>query len=460
MPIFATNLIFTTCFNENIGIILYHVVVKHHDKEDIQLEESTKLEHLIGTLLSEIRKHGILEVSMEQYQVVCNGISKFATRKGVEAYSDALINEYTKMAERRCDKGDICPEYLRFQKRVVRMLKSLVSAGYVDFSSANSKKKYKVSDETAHLVVDILDENKLVGEAKFEMDIVIRHFFFYAEYHKISIGDISDDLFMKFLTDEMPTTNQGSIGRTFRGIKYISTYLKSHGISDLILDFNQLKMKTGSVKMIPPFSKDEIHKILEAVDRTTPEGLRDYAILLLGYDTGLRGVDIRTLCLSDIDWKTGKVKVNQCKTSEPLVLPLSGRVMNAIADYILNGRHECGYKEIFLNIKKPARPMDKRYYPFTGIITKYSARAGVKLKPMRGFHSLRRTFATELSMAGIPLETISQLLGHKRIDEDKPYLSYNLEQIAFCSMGFEEIPLEKGLYVSLSSVGGDIHDLS
>ena len=424
------------------------------------MEESTRLDHLIGTLLSEIRKHGILEVSMEQYQVVCNGILKFATMKGVEAYSDALTTEYTKMAERRCEKGDICSEYLRFQKRVVRMLKSLVSAGYVDFSSANSKKKYKVSDETAHLVVDILDENKLLGEARFEMDIVIRHFFFYAEHHKISISNISDDLFMKFLIDEMPTTNQGSIGRTFRGIKYISTYLKSHGRSDLILDFNQLKMKIGSVKMIPPFSKDEIHKILEAVDRTTPEGLRDYAILLLGYDTGLRGVDIRTLCLSDIDWKTGKVKVSQCKTSEPLVLPLSGRVMNAIADYILNGRHECGYKEIFLNIKKPARPMDKRHYPFTGIITKYSARAGVKLKPMRGFHSLRRTFATELSMAGIPLETISQLLGHKRIDEDKPYLSYNLEQIAFCSMGFEEIPLEKGLYVSLSSVGGDNHDLS
>ncbi len=397
---------------------------------------------------------------MEQYQVVCNGILKFATRKGVEAYSDALINEYIIMAKRRCDEGDICPEYMRFQKRVVRMLKSLTTGEYVDFSAANSRKKYKVSDETAHLVMDMLDENKLVGEAKVEMDIVIRHFFFYAEYHKISIGDISDDFFMEFLTSEMPKTNQGSIGRTLRGIKYISSYLKSHGRSDLILDFNQLKIKTGSVKMIPPYSRDEITKILEAVDRDTPEGLRDYAILLIGFETGLRGADIRTLYLSDIDWKVGKVKIRQCKTSEPLVLPLSGRVMNAIADYILKGRHECGHKEIFLTIKKPVRPMDKRYYPFTGIITKYSDRAGVELKPMRGFHSLRRTFATELSMAGVPLETISQLLGHKRIDEDKPYLSYNLEQIAFCSMGFEEIPLENGLYVSLSSVVGDNHDLS
>lgn len=423
------------------------------------MEQLTKLEHLVEALLSEIRKYGISEVSMEQYQVVCNCILKFATRKEVETFSDVLITEYTEMARRRCDEGDICPEYLRFQKRVIRMLKSLAYTGNVDFSAANNRKKYKVSDETAHLVTDILDENKLAGEARCEMDIVLRHFFFYAVYHKISIDDISDEFFMEFLTSEMPITNQGSIGRTLRGIKYISSYLKSHGRSDLTLDFNQLKIKTGSVKMIPPYSQDEITKILEAVNRTTPEGLRDYAIILLGFDTGLRGADIRTLCLSDIDWKVGKVKIRQCKTSEPLVLPLSARVMNAIADYILKGRHQCGYKEIFLNIKKPVRPMDKRRYPFTGIITKYSVKADVELKPMRGFHSLRRSFATNLSMAGVPLEIISQLLGHKRIDEDKPYLSYNREQIAFCSMGFFEIPLENGLYASVSAAGGDHHDL-
>jgi integrase len=163
--------------------------------------------------------------------------------------------------------------------------------------------------------------------------------------------------------------------------------------------------------------------------------------------------------MSDIDWKAGKVKIRQCKTSEPLVLPLSIRVMNAIADYILKGRHECGYKEIFLNIKKPVRPMDNRNYSFAGIITKYSDKADVELKPKRGFHSLRRSFATELSMAGVPLGIISQLLGHKRIDEDKPYLTFNREQIAFCSMSFLEIPLENGLYVSISSAGGDYHDL-
>ena len=160
------------------------------------MEQSEKLDHLIETLLSEIRKYGISEVSMEQYQVVCNCILKFATSKEVETFSDVLIAEYTEMVKRRCYEGDICPEYLRFQKRVIRMLKSLVSIGNVDFSSANSRKKYKVSGETAHLVADILDQNKLAGEARFEMDIVLRHFSFYAGYRKIPIDDISDGFFM------------------------------------------------------------------------------------------------------------------------------------------------------------------------------------------------------------------------------------------------------------------------
>jgi hypothetical protein len=58
------------------------------------------------------------------------------------------------------------------------MLKSLDSTGNVDFSVAKSRKKYKVSIETAHLVTDILDYNKLEGETRYEMDIVLRHFFF------------------------------------------------------------------------------------------------------------------------------------------------------------------------------------------------------------------------------------------------------------------------------------------
>ena len=90
--------------------------------------------------------------------------------------------------------------------------------------------------------------------------------------------------------------------------------------------------------------------------------------------------------------------------------------------------------------------MDKRHGTFSSLCDKYFNAANVDKIPGRSFHSLRRSFATELSEAGVTIETISQMPGHKNIEEDRPYLSYNREQIAFCAMGFDEIPVTNGIY--------------
>lgn len=254
---------------------------------------------------------------------------------------------------------------------------------------------------------------------------------------------------MEFFTKELPHTNEGSMGRSLRAIKYLSVYLKNNGNTDLLLDFTQLNARGHHVRMIPPYSQEEISKAVSAINTATPEGLRDYAIMLLAFDTGLRGVDIRSLCLEDIDWESGFLNLKQSKTG----VPLSGIVMNAIADYILTGRPESDYREIFLTVKGPVKPLAPKRYSFTGLCDKYFTKAGINKIPGWGFHSLRRSFATELSEAGVPIETISQLLGHKSIEEDKPYLSYNREQIAFCAIGFDEIPITNGIYA-----GGNQND--
>ena len=107
---------------------------------------------------------------------------------------------------------------------------------------------------------------------------------------------------------------------------------------------------------------------------------------------------------------------------------------------------KCNYNEIFLTVKGPVRPLNRRHSGFSGLCDKYFTAANVDKIPGRSFHSLRRSFATELSEAGVPLEIISQMLGHKSIEEDKPYLSYNRDQIAFCAIGFDEIPILNGIY--------------
>ena len=65
----------------------------------------------------------------------------------------------------------------------------------------------------------------------------------------------------------------------------------------------------------------------------------------------------------------------------------------------------------------------------------------VSKMPYRSFHSIRRAFATELSIAEVPLTSVSQMLGHLSIDSDRPYLSFNRRQTLLCATGFCEIPL-------------------
>lgn len=63
-------------------------------------------------------------------------------------------------------------------------------------------------------------------------------------------------------------------------------------------------------------------------------------MLMLAVKTGLRTIDISRLYLSDIRWEQGEIRIVQQKTMQPLSLPLDSSVMDAVADYILNGRQQ------------------------------------------------------------------------------------------------------------------------
>lgn len=413
------------------------------------MEQAKKeLQFLSDALLKTIREHGIKEISIEHYKTVLKKIVCFADAHGFSSYYPELKDDFDAFIDSNVKKKMVCFEYARFQHRVIRLLASLAETGETDFSATQrNHRMYNVSPDSQKVIEDALDYHMLEGETRTEMSTVMRHFYCYAEEKAHSANTIiTDDLLMNFFTEELPNTNNGSMGRSLRAIKYLSVYLKSKGNADLKLDFMQLNARNAHVRVIPPYSQSDINHAVAGIDTSTPKGLRNYAIMLLAFDTGLRSVDIRKLRLGDIDWKKGLVLIRQSKTNEPLTLPLSGKVMNAIADYVLKARPECSHDEIFLTVKGPVKPLDKRHYALTNISDRYFTEAGVEKIPGRGFHSLRRTFATELSEAEVPLETISQLLGHKSIDEDKPYLSYNREQVAFCAMGFDEIPLTTGIY--------------
>lgn len=192
------------------------------------------------------------------------------------------------------------------------------------------------------------------------------------------------------------------------------------------------------------FSLEEQNALLCAPDRSTVVGKRDYAMVLLAVQTGLRVIDISNLTFQNIDWRESALKLVQRKTRQPLSLPMEPEAGNAIADYILNGRPECDCSYIFLTKDPPYRKLRNR--SASSIVSRYIQKCGIDCEkiPRRGFHSFRRSFGTRMLEAKVPLEMLSELLGHTNIDSTKPYVATDIEGLRACAIGLSEIEVRAG----------------
>nr|WP_269746165.1 site-specific integrase [Syntrophaceticus schinkii] len=200
--------------------------------------------------------------------------------------------------------------------------------------------------------------------------------------------------------------------------------------------------------MLPCFTHEEVETILKQIDIDTKEGKRDYAILFLASHTGLRAVDIANLRLTDLDWVNDTICIVQRKTGRLLILPMETDTGNAIAAYILEGRPESDSEHVFLRTMAPYRKLSD-VGAVGNILQKYLKKAGLTRSPGDGksFHGLRRSMGTWMLESGVPLTTISQVLGHKEQDSAKQYLSMDHKRLAECTLDFQGIPIKGGLFL-------------
>jgi site-specific recombinase XerD len=178
------------------------------------------------------------------------------------------------------------------------------------------------------------------------------------------------------------------------------------------------------------WSGADVEALLAAVDRASPKGKRDYAILLLACRLGLRVSDIRGLCLEHLNWREDRIEMTQTKTGAPVALPLSEELGVALIDYLRHGRPVTRHREVFLRLKAPVEPFssnDNLHH----ILTFYRQRAGIALpaQTRKGLHSLRHTPATRLLEVGTPLETIAGILGHLSPESTQIYAEVDIEAL-------------------------------
>ena len=177
---------------------------------------------------------------------------------------------------------------------------------------------------------------------------------------------------------------------------------------------------------------EQIDSVLNCVDRESPMGKRDYALLLLVSRLGLRASDVRNLKVEDICWKTHEIRITQVKTKEPLVLPLPTDVGWAIIDYLKNARPISEASEIFLRVVPPYISLKNP----DNVLIRYMREANIPYTRLthHGLHILRHSLATHMLDQDIDITTIQGVLGHLNIETTKKYIGINVRQLKECTL--------------------------
>lgn len=186
---------------------------------------------------------------------------------------------------------------------------------------------------------------------------------------------------------------------------------------------------------------ETVRVLLKAIDRTTPRGLRDYAMFLLIATYGLRACEVVMLTLDDVEWRAARLRIPQRKTRSSLWLPLTDEVGSALLDYLRHGRSALAvrgkrrpfqggpphcYRELFLRHRTPIGVLKPT--AITEAFQAWSKRSGLAIL-FQGVHCLRHSYAVYLLRSGVSLKTIGDILGHRNFESTCVYLRLAVDDL-------------------------------
>jgi integrase/recombinase XerD len=167
---------------------------------------------------------------------------------------------------------------------------------------------------------------------------------------------------------------------------------------------------------------EEINRLLEAPNLSTPIGLRDRAMLEILYSTGLRVSELLNLRISDVDMRVGCVRCIGKGDKERLV-PIGRKAIEAIEQYLAHGRPK---------FARPSSPLPHSHVLLLTSVGRRLSRVGI-WKIMHDYgvrlglrgrltpHKMRHSFATHLLERGADLRSVQLMLGHADISTTQIY---------------------------------------
>jgi len=221
-----------------------------------------------------------------------------------------------------------------------------------------------------------------------------------------AVTESSIESFKKDLTQNDYTAK--SISRKLNSIKNFFSFLKNEGV--IAID--------PSVEVKHPKYENDLPKILKPIEyRSLRDACRNdnraTAIVELMLQSGLRIKEIENLKLDNI--KDNEILIESYESHSSRVVPLNNSAKTALKKYLDDGRYPGKAKNVF--VTKTGRSLLARN--IRSLLNRYFNKADIKDIKV---NDLRNTFIVFQLKSGVPIDVVSQIVGHKRISTTEKYL--------------------------------------
>ncbi len=177
-------------------------------------------------------------------------------------------------------------------------------------------------------------------------------------------------------------------------------------------------------------SPRDVERLIAAPDTSTPEGLRDAAILELFYSCGLRISELAVLPISNVLLEESSVRVRG-KGSKVREVPIGRQAMGRISTWI-DVRAIWKPKHTTLFINRRGSHMGRT--SLWTVVKRAASLAGLPADVTP--HTLRHSFATHLLDGGADLRAVQEMLGHADISTTQIYTHVSTDRLAKAHRNF------------------------
>jgi site-specific recombinase XerD len=414
-------------------------------RQDVRTDVPATLDELIAAARQSMEEAGYTPSTRSRYGEVWSAVKRFAlTVEKTDHFSVDLIERY--LTHRGYPPGGWphpMPPRLQQDLSALRLLTEFQVRGRIQPKQCVDRRL----SLPAHLLQALTDyEQECICAGNRPATLRTRRQYllaFLVFLHRAGVEHLSS-VRPAQLSDFLLAQHQhcpGAVAPIITALRSFLRHLQRRGILGDDVAATLPKFPGYKLAKIPSvWSAEEVEKLLAQVDRGSPQGKRDYAILLLAAHLGMRVGDIVRLRLEHLCWEEKRIELTQSKTGRPLVLPLTEEVGWALIDYLRHRPSSVPHREVFLWCHPPFRPF-AHGNNLQCLITKYRRQAGIAVPPRRpgGLHVLRHSLATRLLKAGTPLTTIGDILGHASSESTRIYTKVDLPQLQICPLDPEEV---------------------